>query len=105
MHFDKIELHTNNLSAAKAFYNQLLGFAIADQSASHVSFVIGSSVLSFVETKETAFYHIAFLIPSNQLDQAFQFINAKIPVLPFTERSFIADFKNWNAQAFYFHDH
>ena len=105
MHFDKIEQHTNDLPAAKAFYKQLLGFAIANQSATNVSFKVGSSLLSFVETKEAAFYHIAFLIPSNQLDQAFQFINAKTPVLPFTCNSFIANFKKWNAQAFYFHDY
>src|SRR6476469_3839930 len=105
MHIDKVVLHTNDLAAVRSFYNEVLGFAILEESATHISFSIGRSVLSFVEKPGQAFYHVAFLIPSNQLEQAFQFVRSQTSVLPFSKQSVIADFKNWNAQAFYFHDY
>jgi catechol-2,3-dioxygenase len=104
MQIKSLEIATADLAAAKAFYHHLLNFPILDESDRHISFATGLSRLSFVKAAAPAFYHIAFLIPSNQLTQAFDWVHSKTTVLPFTQESCIADFPNWNAEAFYFHD-
>jgi catechol 2,3-dioxygenase-like lactoylglutathione lyase family enzyme len=104
MQIKSLEIATADLAAAKTFYHQILNFPLLDESDQQVSFAAGHSRLSFVKAATTAFYHIAFLIPSNQLVQAFNWVRSKTSILPFTEESCIADFPNWNAEAFYFHD-
>jgi catechol 2,3-dioxygenase-like lactoylglutathione lyase family enzyme len=105
MHIDLIELSTTDLVAAKQFYHLLLGFPLLEETDTMLSIATGSSVLSFVKSEMPAFYHVAFLIPSNQVQEAMQWVNSKTDVLPFTPSTRLADFKNWNAEAFYFHDH
>src|SRR4051794_39133932 len=100
MHIDTIELTTTNLVAAKQFYHQLLGFPLLKQTETMFSIMAGRSVLSFIKSETPAFYHVAFLIPFNQVQEAMQWVEAKTAVLPFTASTRVADFKNWNAEAF-----
>jgi hypothetical protein len=50
------------------------------------------------------FYHVAFAIPNNKLKEALAWIEQRTPILLYLEKEQIADFKGWNAKAFYFHD-
>src|SRR5215218_5118334 len=104
MHLDKIELTSPDLTATKAFDQELLGFAILETTETQLAIAAGSSVLTFIKTDAPAFYHFAFLIPGNQVDAALQWVAERTAVLPFDAQRTIADFKNWNAHAFYFHD-
>jgi catechol 2,3-dioxygenase-like lactoylglutathione lyase family enzyme len=104
MHLDKIELTSPDLTATKAFYQDLLGFAVVEASETRLSIAAGSSVLTFLKTDAPAFYHFAFLIPGNQVDAALHWVGERTVILPFDAQRTIADFKNWNAHAFYFHD-
>jgi catechol 2,3-dioxygenase-like lactoylglutathione lyase family enzyme len=105
MHLDKIIISTNDLVAVHSFYEELLGFPVKRASEDQIVIQVGSSEICFIKGTVASFYHFAFLIPANQLVQALNWVEAKTPVLPFNERDAIADFKNWNAQAFYFHDY
>jgi catechol-2,3-dioxygenase len=104
MRLEQVEMVAPDLAAAKFFYHEHLGFPLLETSNTHFSVAVGRSVLRFVKGDAAAFYHIAFLIPSNQVQEAYAWVSQKTEVLPFTGTNPIADFKNWNAEAFYFHD-
>ena len=101
----KVILHTSNLDETVHFYRDVIGFTLVNKTETNVDFSIGYSTLVFEEVKETnPTYHFAFMIPSNAVSEALAYIESKVPILPFSEDSVIANFKNWNAHAFYFHD-
>jgi catechol 2,3-dioxygenase-like lactoylglutathione lyase family enzyme len=104
MRLEQVEMVAPDLAAAKFFYHEHLGFPLLETSNTHFSVDVGRSVLRFVKGDAAAFYHIAFLIPSNQVQEAYAWVSQKTEVLPYTGTNPIADFKNWNAEAFYFHD-
>ena len=99
-------LLTVDIKATKLFYNALMGFAILKETDDHISFVTGNSILSFNLTSipTAPFYHVAFSIPNNKLNEALEWIAQRVPVLPYSSNEQIADFTGWNAKAFYFHD-
>lgn len=101
----KLHLLTNNLVSTEEFYTKVLEFTIVDKSESHISFSAGHTVLSFsLRDDKKLCYHFAFSIPSNKVDEAYSCIAERTSILPFSAYSTIADFTNWNAHAFYFHD-
>ena len=83
-----------------------MGFPVVRETAQSVSFKTGSSILSFELTNlyTAPFYHIAFSIPNNKLAEALEWVEQRMPILLYLEKEQIADFKGWNAKAFYFHD-
>ena len=106
MHIKEVLLVTNDLTNARSFYNDKLGFPVTGITQTQISFRIGRSVLTFRELKNSnAQYHLAFSIPNNQLHEALTWIKERAIVLPYAEDSIVADFTNWNAKAFYFRDH
>jgi catechol 2,3-dioxygenase-like lactoylglutathione lyase family enzyme len=105
MTIQKIILQTQDLERAEAFYHQVLELPVIDKTETSISFAAGYSVISFqLNEEERSFYHFAFLVPENKLDEAYRWVSARTQVLPYDNKSSIADFKNWNAHAFYFHD-
>ncbi|MGZ8559245.1 MAG: hypothetical protein ACXWWC_12965 [Chitinophagaceae bacterium] len=75
----------------------------ADDSSIKIS--AGQSILQFNKVNnQSPFYHFAFTIPANKFDGAFAWVNNRLELIPLTPASSIADFKNWNAKAFYFYD-
>ena len=72
MNILQIELLTNDLSATEHFYAQKMGLPVAFQNTDTITFVAGSSLLTFNRTDTTAYprYHFAFNIPHNRLDEA-----------------------------------
>jgi len=99
-------LLTTNIVAVKKFYQELMGFPVIRETMQSVSFKTGSSILSFELTNSypAPFYHVAFAIPNNKLTEALEWIEQRAPILLYLEKEQIADFKGWNAKAFYFHD-
>lgn len=105
MIINELVLLTRDLPSTEEFYSKILAMRVLNKSEKRISFLIGHTVLTFIQTKETnPFYHFAFSIPSNKLDEAHEYIAAKTDILPFTPGITIANFSNWNAHAFYFHD-
>ncbi|WP_345240714.1 hypothetical protein [Nibrella saemangeumensis] len=105
MKIKSVYLETNDIAGTVAFYGGRLGLPIVDLMAKSVTFQVGWSQLHFrVNTQTQPFYHLAFLIPSNQMQEAFAWLSKRTGVLPFTDGRKIAHFENWNAHAFYFLD-
>jgi hypothetical protein len=101
----ELTILTNNLISTEDFYSNILELTILNKSENIISFSVGHTILSFsYTTGSTPFYHFAFSIPSNRVEEAHAFINARTDILPFTPGTTIANFSNWNAHAFYFHD-
>jgi hypothetical protein len=105
MTIQEIELQTQDLASIETFYHQVLEMPITQKTETSISFSAGKSILTFrLNEQERSFYHFAFLIPENKVEEAYQWVSARTKVLPYNNTSDIADFKNWNAHAFYFHD-
>ncbi len=105
MKIQTLSLLTADINATADFYQDTLGLSLIAQDNNSVSFKAGYSVLKFISTKdEQPTYHFAFNIPCNQIEQALKWAKEKMTIIPETENNIIADFKNWNAKAFYFYD-
>jgi catechol 2,3-dioxygenase-like lactoylglutathione lyase family enzyme len=105
MKIRSLKLQTTNLSSTTDFYSEVLGLLIKERTEKLVTFIAGSTELTFIQISDTnATYHFAFLIPSNKVDEALAYISERVSILPYTKKSVIADFSNWNAHAFYFYD-
>ncbi|WP_018613492.1 VOC family protein [Segetibacter koreensis] len=101
----ELTLCTNHLDASEEFYTKKLEFPLLHKSADRISFSIGHTILSFKLVKnENPNYHFAFSIPSNKIAEAQSYIAQRTNILPYNSETTIADFSNWNAHAFYFHD-
>lgn len=105
MQLHRVSLKTSSIEKTKAFYTQVLGLDISVETNNSISFTVGTSTLSFELEEDTkAFYHFAFNIAENKLEEAMQYIEQKdVPILDFKGEQF-ADFTDWNARSFYFHD-
>ncbi len=100
-----MHLYTNDLNETKYFYGKEMFFNIAEQTMDSFSFKAGDSQVIFHEIKnEKPVYHFAFHIPNNKLEESLDWVSERASVLPFSADSMMADFKNWNAKSFYFHD-
>jgi len=105
MRIKELELQTGNLATVEAFYTGVLQLPLLQRQPQRLTFGVGYSKLHFVEVLPSpGAYHFAFLIPPNLLLPSYEWIIGKTSVLPFNENEALADFKNWNAKAFYFHD-
>lgn len=101
----EVHLYTSNLKATKYFYDEIMSFNISGQTNDSFGFKAGDSQVIFHEIEnEKPVYHFAFHIPNNKLQEALDWVSERTPVLPFSAETKIADFKNWNARSFYFHD-
>ncbi len=105
MQIKEIELATGSLHVAEAFYAKVLQLPVVQRLPQRLTFAAGYSLIHFNAGKAPAgAYHFAFLIPPDLLPSAYQWVKDRLPVLPFSDEEDMADFKNWNAKAFYFHD-
>ncbi len=101
----EIELFSNNIDETTSFYSGKLGLPIISKIGDNVTFAAGSTKLTFRLSKiEKPVYHFAFDIPSNQLIDAFAWVEERTEILEVIPPDKIADFYNWNAKSFYFYD-
>ena len=105
MFIQSLHLHTNDLTTTKKFYSQLLQVPVIKESEKIVAFAFGHSALYFhTSLEKNPFYHVAFSVPNNKLEEALQWVSDKTAILPYSDTEMIANFTGWNAKSFYFHD-
>lgn len=105
MKIQTLSLATADIGTTKDFYQHNLELPLIEQDEKSISFKAGDSVLKFINVDDLQpTYHFAFNIPCNQIEQALVWAKQKLTIIPETEDNIIADFKNWNAKAFYFYD-
>lgn len=101
-----INLLTNDLKSTFDFYHNTLGLPVLEHTGQHITFIAGKTNLTFTysDTHQHPVYHFAFTIPCNKLKEAFDFIQARTDIPDIPSGGKVADFRNWNADAFYFYD-
>ena len=105
MKISELTLYTSDIQSIKNLYSKILGFEIINENRDEVSFQTGSTVLIFKSTEGiNPFYHYAFNIPSNKIEEAKQFFESKVSFLKESDGNIIVDFKNWHAKSLYFLD-
>lgn len=97
-------LHTNRLSEQKHFYQNVLGFVIDEESENAFSVQVGWTTIEFRASAEAHLYHYCFLIPSNKLEEALEWMEAKVDIIDTGGNEKITFFETWNAHSFYFYD-
>ncbi len=114
MLIQELQLHTTDLVAQKSFYSEVLACQIVAETADKFTVQTGNSLLTFQKTHlvgQKPCYHFAFNVPSNQINDAFNWLKSRnIDVLPTAKNDeddslvYIANFDEWQADAVYFHD-
>ncbi|GAB2939838.1 hypothetical protein GCM10027048_00050 [Hymenobacter coalescens] len=101
-----LHLLAPDLPALRAFYGQVLALPVQQPHPAELHVTVGCSRLLFRQAPPGAepFYHFAFSVPHNRLEEVYTWLRARTPLLPFTDGQPIADFPNWQARAFYFLD-
>ena len=103
MILQEIELFTDRLQELQQFYVEKLGFKLLNSTPSLFELQCGHSVLRFVESPDSCYYHYAFNIPSFQGREAQIWLKNHVEILKNGTEELI-DFSNWNAEALYFFD-
>ncbi|GAB3292192.1 hypothetical protein GCM10027511_05110 [Hymenobacter humi] len=106
MRITDLHLLTSDLAGTEAFYTQQLELPLVESTPDGISFRVGQSTLHFraAPAAQQPFYHIAFAIALQQVDAAHAWMATRAEILPYAADAPIADFPNWRARAFYFHD-
>ncbi len=102
----ELRLQSTNILSLFSFYKENLQLAVF-RSGSGITITAGETKLIFEEAPKTtnSFYHFAFNIPSNKLEEAYEWAKEKVKLLWLNDyKGYIADFVNWHAKSFYFKD-
>lgn len=103
MQISELTLFTTNLEAQKAFYTTVLELPLLFADAEKFTVKMGVSSLTFVKREHTHPAHFAINISSYKIQEALLWMQKRTEIL-LCEGKLIADFSNWNAEAFYFYD-
>lgn len=103
MRIKNLTLYTTNIEAQKQFYKSVFDVGFTEESHDHFSFQMGWTNLSFRQSEVTNLYHYCYLIPSNKLESAIQWLDGKVDLIK-TNGSVIHNHDHWNAKAIYFYD-
>jgi catechol-2,3-dioxygenase len=105
MKINEIQLLTNDLESTEHYYNQILDIVTIYKNDQEVVFSTVKSKITFLKSKiSNPNYHLAFDIPTNKLDEAFESLSKKTLILPISGQTYISDIRHWNAKSFYFYD-
>lgn len=104
MKFKKLKLYTNQLESELKFYSEILGFEILEQNQNFFSVKVGWSELSFEKSENEYKYHYCFLIPSNKLNEALEWMEKRTEIVNIENSRKTQNFESWNADSFYFYD-
>ena len=103
MKIKELILSSSNIDSMKDFYSQHLGIPIVESTKDKLTLKIGSTRLHFISNSNATPYHYAINIPSNQIQQALQWLQEKVTILKDGKNNII-DFSSWNSEAIYFYD-
>ena len=98
MHFRYVRLQApaHACDALSEFYEQRLELS---------GLRIGETQVELVPEDGEPFYHVAFLVPGNRFEAAFDWIGDRAELLPDRDTGeTVFDFENWDAHGCYFHD-
>lgn len=101
----EIEIQTDDLLETENFYIELLGFQLVHKTDDFITFKTGHSKLTFIKSENVnPKYHFAFNIPNNKLEEAINWSKSKVRLIENEDKSVVANFESWNANAIYFYD-
>lgn len=104
MKFKKLKLRTNKLEEELNFYSNTLSFQITEQIQNSFTVRIGWSELAFEKSENAHTYHYCFLIPSNLLKKAMEWMEERTEIIEIEHGRKTQYFETWNAASFYFND-
>lgn len=104
MFIKELTLFTNTLEAEKQFYQENLGCQLLENAPTYFSVQIGLSKLIFCESTTPHRYHYCFLIPSNQLNDAIEWLKSRLTIVKIEGERLVQRFETWNADSIYFYD-
>lgn len=104
MKIKNLTLRTNKLQEVKDFYSKTLGLEISNETEDTFRIKIGWSILKFKQSNESFLYHCCFLIPSNRLKEALNWMEERAEVIKLENGEKVVGFEDWNAVSFYFYD-
>ncbi|MEO6637136.1 MAG: hypothetical protein ABIN25_02595 [Ginsengibacter sp.] len=103
----EITLQTISIKALFNFYRNILELPVTFIDEKKICVTAGASELIFEEAGngKDPFYHFAFNIPANKMNEAVEWLKNKVELIWLEEyKSFVADFRNWKAKSVYFYD-
>ena len=104
MKIKNLILFTNKLDLEKRFYTQILWFSLLNADETSFTVRIGWSTLTFRKSHKSHQYHYCFLIPSNKLKEALEWMKQRTTIIKDEAGDTTFRFESWNAEAFYFYD-
>lgn len=106
MQIQDVTLHTRSLAPLRDFYAATLGFPLLAETDQRLTFEAGTTRLTFVEEPAfDSFYHLAFDIPGNQVEEAQAWLERRVPLLADEHgRNRFPPGERWNTTNLYFDD-
>lgn len=105
MNFEHIEFQSSQTGELQAFYANQLGLPCEKTSSGFQISLARGGVVEFVQSSHPWYYHFAFNIPENKIQEALEFVRRFAEPIRETETgSEIVDFLSWNAHSIYFFD-
>lgn len=102
MKIKKVVFHTSQLNELEKFYREVLKLN-CKYSDSGFKILLPKTEIEFIDSDGNAFYHFAFNIPENKIEEAALWLKERVQLISF-EGNVIIDFKNWDAHSVYFVD-
>ncbi|MFS0839714.1 VOC family protein [Paenibacillus sp. 1P03SA] len=101
----ELTLYAANITELKQFYGERLGLPVTEENGDSFSFRAGITNVTFIRAAEAGdnFYHFAFNIPENKIEEAAGWLGERVELLS-REGTPIVHFESWNAHAVYFKD-
>lgn len=99
----EVEMETGCLDEMKAFYTKSLEMVLLEETADSFMVMAGASRLRFIRGTDEPFYHFAFNIPENKVDQAKVWLEDRVELIE-EEGDTLVFFPHWNAHSLYFCD-
>jgi catechol 2,3-dioxygenase-like lactoylglutathione lyase family enzyme len=101
----RLDAPTSLVAALAAFYRDSLELPLRCCDDGRLTAEIGETLLEFIPSAGSPFYHIAFLVPGDRFDAVLAWARERVELLPDVESGdAVFDFTNWDGQAIYFHD-
>ncbi len=104
MKIQELILYTNSISKQKEFYTKKLGFNLLEEKENKFSIQIGYTKLIFEYSECDYKYHYCFLIPSNKLNEAVNWLKKRLEIVKIEAKFETQFFESWNAESVYFYD-
>lgn len=104
MQIKTLTLYTNDIKKQKTFYNKIFGLPIIETKEHEFTVRVGTTKLIFKEGKNDSKYHYCFLIPSNKLNEAVNWLKERLTIVKINQKQETQFFESWNAEAVYFYD-